>query len=234
VTVRNRRRNWAILGIEGQATAEVRLVGDWGQAREAGIGAEKMNARAPLIDGDVGMHLGPHVGRHIVVKGNAGDLLRRQMSVDDRGTATRPPGRQRHPRRSRGRARREIIVHGNVATKREAACGGVDRGGGNAGDFTASTCSRERRRAGRTRLAQRRGMKRGSIVSARSPICADLPLRLHVSAVMLRLVLAHLRQGTSRDRGAPVRGMGRWSGDAVEMNRGKSCCWSSRGRRPPI
>jgi formylmethanofuran dehydrogenase subunit C len=212
-------------GIEGQGDGEVRLVGDCRRVKRIGAG---MTRGRLVIDGDVGMHLGAGMsGGTIVVKGNAGDLL----GVEMLGGVIEVMGNAGHLVGSaiRGGAvgvgGGEIIVHGNVGNETGS---GMRRGliavGGNAGDFTGvNLLAGTVVVLGELGWRSGAGMKRGSIVSARSAdVLPTFSYACTYRPVMLRLVLAHLRQ-----RGLPVTDAhlsgryGRWCGDAVEMNRGE-------------
>jgi formylmethanofuran dehydrogenase subunit C len=212
-------------GIEGQGDGELHLVGDC--ARVKRIGAAMTRGRI-LIEGNVGMHLGAGMsGGSIVVKGNAGDSLGVEMLgglivvMGDAGHLVGSAIRGG----SVGVRGGEIIVHGNAGNETGS---GMRRGliavGGNAGDFTGvNMLAGTVVVLGQLGWRSGAGMKRGSIVSTRpADLLPTFTYACTYRPVMLRLVLAHLRE-----RGLPVTDAHvcgryrRWSGDAVEMNRGE-------------
>ena len=211
--------------VEGQGNGELHLVGDCVRVKR--IGAAMTRGRI-VIEGNVGMHLGAGMsGGTIIVKGNAGDSVGVEMLgglIVVMGDAGHLVGTTIRGGRVGVRGG-EIVVHGNVGNETGS---GMRRGliavGGNAGDFTgvdmlAGTVVV----LGQLGWRSGAGMKRGSIVSGRS---ADLLPTFSYACtyrpVILRLVLAHLRE-----RGLPVTDAQlcgryrRWSGDAVETNRGE-------------
>jgi formylmethanofuran dehydrogenase subunit C len=119
----------------------------------------------------------------------------------------------------------EIIVHGNAGNE---IGNGMRRGlvavGGDSGDFTAvNMLAGTVVVLGRLGWRTGAGMKRGSVVSCRS---AEL-LPTFSYACTYRPVLMRLLFGYLRERGLPVAHeqvvgrYARWSGDAVETNRGE-------------
>jgi formylmethanofuran dehydrogenase subunit C len=119
----------------------------------------------------------------------------------------------------------EIIVHGHVGNETGT---GMRRGliavGGNAGDFTgANMLAGTIVVLGQLGWRSGAGMKRGSIVSTQpADLLPTFSYACTYRPVMLRLVLAHLRQRGLAVTDAHVSGRyRRWSGDAVETNRGE-------------
>jgi formylmethanofuran dehydrogenase subunit C len=211
--------------VEGSGDGELRLVGDCSRIKR--IGSAMTRGRL-LVEGNAGMHLGVGMaGGTIVVKGNAGDSVGMEMTgglVVVEGDAGHLVGSTIRGG-SVGVRGGEIIVHGRVGNETGS---GMRRGliavGADAGDFTGvNMLAGTVVVLGQLGWRSGAGMKRGSIISGR---CADLlPTFRYACAyrpVMLRLVLGHLRR-----RGLPVTDAQlagryrRWSGDAVEMNRGE-------------
>jgi formylmethanofuran dehydrogenase subunit C len=212
-------------GIEGQGDGELHFVGDC--ARVKRIGAAMTRGRI-LIEGNVGMHLGAGMsGGTIIVKGNAGDSLGVEMLgglivvMGDAGHLVGSAIRGG----SVGVRGGEIIVHGNAGNETGT---GMRRGliavGGNTGDFTgANMLAGTIVVLGQLGWRSGAGMKRGSIVSTQpADLLPTFGYACTYRPVMVRLVLAHLR-----GRGLPVTDAHvtgryrRWSGDAVEANRGE-------------
>jgi formylmethanofuran dehydrogenase subunit C len=211
--------------IEGQPDGELRIVGN--AARVKLIGANMTRGRI-VIEGDAGMHLGAGMsGGEILVEGNAGDWVGAEMSggrIVVKGNAGHLAGSVFRGGQV-GMRGGEIIVHGNAGNEIGS---GMRRGlvavGANSGDFagvnmlagTVVVLGQLGWRAGA-------GMKRGTIVSCRpAELLPTFSYACSYRPVLLRLLLAHLRA-----RGLPVTDaqLGgryrRWSGDAVEMNRGE-------------
>jgi formylmethanofuran dehydrogenase subunit C len=211
--------------VEGKGNAELRVVGDC--ARVKRIGAA-MSRGSIVIEGNAGMHLGAGMsGGTIIVKGNAGDSVGVEMLgglivvMGDAGHLVGSTIRGG----SVGVRGGEIIVHGNVGNETGSSMRrGLIAVGGNAGDFTgvdmlAGTVVV----LGQLGWRSGAGMKRGSIISTQpADLLPTFSYACTYRPVILRLVLAHLRE-----RGLPVTDAHlsgryrRWSGDAVEMNRGE-------------
>jgi formylmethanofuran dehydrogenase subunit C len=212
-------------GIEGQGGGELRLVGDCTRVKR--IGAAMTRGRI-LIEGDVGMHLGAGMsGGAIIVKGNASDSVGLEMlggQIVIMGNAGHLVGSTIRGG-SVGIRGGEIIVHGNVGNETGT---GMRRGliavGGNAGDFTgANMLAGTIVVLGQLGWRSGAGMKRGSIVSTRSAeLLPTFRYACTYRPVVLRLVLAHLREtGLAVTDGCISGRYRRWSGDAVEANRGE-------------
>ena len=212
-------------GIEGKSDGEVRVVGDLRRVKRIGAG---MTRGRLVIDGDVGMHVGEGMsGGSILVNGNAGNSL----GVEMLGGMITVTGNAGHLIGSAIRGGSvgvrggQIIVHGNVGNETGS---GMRRGliavGGNAGDFTGvNLLAGTIVVLGELGWRSGAGMKRGTIVSARpADVLPTFSYACTYRPVMLRLVLAHLRQCGLPVTDAQVTGRyARWCGDAVEMNRGE-------------
>ncbi len=209
----------------------IHLEGDLSSVKLVGSG---MSAGSIVIDGDIGMHVGCEMsGGEITVNGDASDWVGPGMSggrVVVKGNAGHMVG-SAYRGQAAGMCGGEILVHGNV--KNETG-GGMRRGliavGGDAGDFTGvNMIAGTIVVFGELGMRTGAGMKRGSIVAFKPAeilptfeyICAYSPL-------FLRLYLLYLR-----DRGFPVEApyfngrYKRWSGDAVELNRGEILLFDS-------
>lgn len=210
---------------DGQPGGELRIVGDC--ARIKRIGSAMTRGRL-VIEGNAGMHLGAAMaGGEIAVEGNAGDWLGAEMlggRIVVRGSAGHLVGSALRGGRV-GVQGGEIVVHGSVGNETGS---GMRRGliavGGDAGDFTgvnllAGTVVVLGNLGWRTGA----GMKRGTIVSMQpAELLPTFRYACSYRPVMLRLTLAYLRE-----RGLPVSAgqisgrYQRWSGDAIELNRGE-------------
>jgi len=212
-------------GIEGKGDGELRLVGDCRRVKR--IGSAMTRGRI-VIDGEVGMHLGAGMsGGEIVVEGDAADSVGHEMlggRIVVRGNAGHLVGSTIRGG-SVGIRGGEIIVHGNVGNETGT---GMRRGliavGGNAGDFTgANMLAGTIVVLGQLGWRSGAGMKRGSIVSTRgAELLPTFRYACTYRPVMLRLVLAHLREQGLPVTDSHVRGRyRRWSGDAVQDSRGE-------------
>jgi len=211
--------------VEGKTNGELYIVGDC--ARVKMIGAAMTRGRI-VLEGNAGMHLGVGMsGGTIIVNGNAGDSVGAEMLgglIVVMGNAGHLVGSAIRGG-SVGVRGGEIIVHGNVGNETGS---GMRRGlvavGGNAGDFTGvNMLAGTVVVLGQLGWRSGAGMKRGTIASTQS---ADLlPTFTYACTyrpVMLRLVLMHLRESGLPVTDAHLSGRyRRWSGDAVEMNRGE-------------
>jgi formylmethanofuran dehydrogenase subunit C len=211
--------------IVGQGDGELHLVGDCTRVKR--IGAAMTRGRI-VIEGNAGMHLGAGMsGGAIIVKGNASDSVGLEMlggQIVIMGNAGHLVGSTIRGG-SVGVRGGEIIVHGNAGNETGT---GMRRGliavGGNTGDFTgANMLAGTIVVLGQLGWRSGAGMKRGSIVSTQpADLLPTFGYACTYRPVMVRLVLAHLR-----GRGLPVTDAHvtgryrRWSGDAVEANRGE-------------
>ncbi len=211
--------------VSGTPDGELHLEGDLSRVKRVGAG---MSEGRIVIHGPVGMHLGAGMsGGEIVVEGDAGDWVGPEMSggrIVIRGNAGHMVGSALRGS-AVGMRGGEIVVLGSVGNETGS---GMRRGvvavGGDAGDFTgvnmlAGTIVVLGRLGWRTGA----GMKRGSIVSMEpAELLPTFAYACTYRPVFLRLYLPHLRR-----LGLPVAdehvagSYQRWSGDAVELNRGE-------------
>jgi formylmethanofuran dehydrogenase subunit C len=213
--------------VAGSCDGEVRVHGELARVKLIGAG---MSRGRIVIDGDVGLHLGAAMtggeivgagmsGGRITVKGDAGRLV---------GSAYRG---------SRiGMRGGEIVVHGRAGNEvGNAMRNGLIAIGGDCGDFagvnmlagTIVVMGRPGNRYGA-------GMKRGTIVAMRET--SPLPTFTYActtSAGFLRLYLLHLRALGLPVDDAQIDGRyRRWSGDAIELNRGELLILADQGGTP--
>jgi formylmethanofuran dehydrogenase subunit C len=211
--------------VDGSPDGEVHLTGDLTRVKRLGAG---MTGGRMVVHGPVGMHVGTGMtGGEIVVEGDAGDWVGSAMSggrIIVRGNAGHLAGSA-----SRGDAvgmrGGEVVVFGNAGNE---VGSGMRRGlvavGGNTGDFTGVNML-----AGTIvvlgQLGQRTGagMKRGTIVSMHpAELLPTFAFACSYRPVFLRLYLVHLRSLGLPVGDAHLEGVyRRWSGDAMELNRGE-------------
>ncbi len=212
--------------VEGKADGEIRLEGDLTRVKHIGTG---MTHGRILVDGNVGAHLGRGMaGGEIVVEGDAGDWVGPEMS----GGRIIVKGNAGHLVGSADRGSPigilggQIIVHGNAGNEvGNAMRNGLIAVGGDTGDFAgvnmlAGTIIVLGRLGWRTGA----GMKRGSIVSMhRAQLLPTFTYACTYRPSFLRLYLVYLRQLGLPIEDAQISGKyQRWSGDAVELNRGET------------
>lgn len=180
------------------------------------------------INGSVGAHLGAEMsGGEIIVTGDAGDWVGREMSggrIVIKGNAGHMVGSAVRGA-SVGIQGGEIIVYGNV--KNELG-NGMRRGlivvGGDSGDFTGVNM-----KAGTIvvlgQLGQRpgAGMVRGTILSMQSAqLLPTFTYNTTYKPTVLKSMLIYLRKLGLPVEEAHIKGnYQRWSGDAIELNKGE-------------
>lgn len=212
--------------IEGEVKdGVVELAGDLSRIKL--LGSDMREGRLK-ISGSVGDHLGAGMtGGEIVVSGDAGDWLGREMSggrITVKGNAGHMVGSAVRGA-SHGIQGGEILIHGNA--KNEVG-NGMRRGliaiGGDSGDFTGVNM-----KAGTIivlgNLGQRpgAGMVRGTIISVNNAVL--LPTFTYNTTFkpsMLRNILIYIRKLGFQINDEFLSGnYQRWSGDAVELNKGE-------------
>ncbi len=219
--------------VRGTADGELHFTGDLGRVKH--VGAGMANGRI-VVHGSVGMHLGAGMtGGEIIVEGDAGDWVGPEISggrIIIKGNAGHMVGSA-----SRGSAvgvrGGEIVIFGNVGNE---AGNGMRRGliaiGGDAGDFAGvSMLAGTIVVLGRLGWRSGAGMKRGSIVSMHpAELLPTFSYDCTYAPPFLRLCLRHLRQLGFPVADAQVNGLyQRWSGDAIELNRGEVLLFHSAG-----
>jgi formylmethanofuran dehydrogenase subunit C len=211
--------------VTGSANGELRLTGDLSRIKLVGAG---MAAGRLVVAGPVGMHLGAGMaGGEIIVEGDAGDWVGPEMTggrIVIRGNAGHMVGSA-----CRGSAvgtrGGEILVFGSAGNE---VGSGMRRGliaiGGDCGDFagvnmlagTIVVLGSLGWRAGA-------GLRRGSIVAMHpAELLPTFAYSCTYQPPFLRLHLLYLRR-LGLDVTPPMLNGNyqRWSGDAVELNRGE-------------
>lgn len=203
----------------------VSVEGDLAKVKLMGSGMTQGRLR---IEGDVGAHLGAAMtGGEITVNGNAGDWLGREMQggrITVKGNAGHMVGSAVRGT-AVGMLGGEIIIHGDA--KNEVG-NGMRRGliaiGGGSGDFTGVSM-----KAGTIvvmgELGQRpgAGMVRGTIISTKpAELLPTFSYDTTYRPPILRTILLYLRkQGFLIDDRYLNGSYQRWSGDAIELNKGE-------------
>jgi formylmethanofuran dehydrogenase subunit C len=201
------------------------LTGDLGRIKF--IGAAMADGRL-VIHGNVGMHLGATMsGGQILVEGNAGDWVGPEMTggrIIVRGSAGHLVGSAVRGSTT-GMQGGEIFILGKAGNEIGS---GMRRGlvavAGDCGDFAGvNMLAGTIVVLGQMGWRPGAGMKRGTIV-AMQPV-EMLPTFTHACTyhpVFLRLYLYHLRMLGLPVTDAQMSGQyQRWSGDAIELNRGE-------------
>jgi formylmethanofuran dehydrogenase subunit C len=211
--------------VTGKGGLDIRVQGELNQVKYIGT---QMSQGSITIEGNVGMHLGcAMTGGEIRVLGNAGDWVGPEMCggrITITGNAGHMVGSM-YRGQSVGIQGGEIIVHGDV--KNETGSGmrrGLIAVGGHAGDFTAvNMLAGTIIVFGDLGIRSGAGMKRGTLVAFGS--AALLPTFEYACTyhpVFLRFYLLHLRRlGLDVDDRYITGRYQRWSGDAIELNRGE-------------
>jgi formylmethanofuran dehydrogenase subunit C len=211
--------------VTGVANGEINLTGDLSRVKLIGAG---MTDGRIVVHGPVGMHVGARMtGGEIIVEGDAGDWVGPEMSggrIIVKGNAGHLVGSASRGSPA-GLQGGEIFILGNAGNEVGSAMRrGLIAIGGNTGDFTgvnmlAGTVVVFGQLGARTGA----GMIRGSIVGMQpAEMLPTFSLACVYRPVFLLLYLSHLAA-----LGLPVSSRHlegsyqRWSGDAVELNRGE-------------
>jgi formylmethanofuran dehydrogenase subunit C len=214
-----------LFAVSGDGEDDMRIEGDL--VRVAGLGAGMAGGRL-TIDGRAGAHTGAGMtGGELVVSGDAGDWTGAEMAggrLVVRGAAGRRLGGA-YPGSRAGVTGGEILVHGDAG---DEAGAGLRRGliavGGRAGDAAGlSALAGTIVALGALGAKAGAGMRRASIVAMTEP--ALLPTYAKAATyrpLFLRLMLLRLRELGLPVTDEHVEGRyTRWSGDALELNRGE-------------
>jgi formylmethanofuran dehydrogenase subunit C len=211
--------------VTGSSNGDIRLSGDLSRVKLIGAG---MTQGRIVIEGHVGMHVGAGMASgEIIVEGNAGDWAGAEMRggrLVIKGNAGHTVG-SAYRGSTVGMRGGEIVVYGHA---RNEVGGAMRRGliaiGGDSGDFTgvnmlAGTIIVLGQLGWRTGA----GMKRGSIVSMHeAQMLPTFTFACTYRPVFLNLYLHHLRTMGLHIEDKHLHGpYHRWSGDAVELNRGE-------------
>ncbi len=211
--------------VSGKLNSTLEVTGDLSGVKY--IGAAMTSGRV-IVDGNVGLHVGAAMsGGEIEITGNAGDWVGPEMSggrIVIKGDAGHLVGAAIRGMRH-GILGGEIIVHGNAGNEiGNAMRRGLIAIGGRCGDFAgAGLLAGTIVVLGELGARAGAGMKRGSIVS----MCGAelLPTFTYACAyrpAFLSQYLLYLRGlGLSIDDDYITGQYRRWSGDAIELNRGE-------------
>jgi formylmethanofuran dehydrogenase subunit C len=216
--------------VTGKTDGEIRVEGDLSRVKLIGAG---MTGGRIVIEGHAGMHLGAGMaGGEIVVEGNAADWVGPEMSggrIVVKGNAGHLAGaavRGSHVGITGG----EIIIHGSAGNETGS---GMRRGliaiGGDTGDFTGvNMLAGTIVVLGRLGLRSGAGMKRGSILSLHdAEILPTFSFACTYRPGFVRIYLAYLESLGLPISDAQLSGRyRRYSGDAVEANRGEILLFS--------
>ncbi len=212
--------------VQGRYDGELRLVGDLGRVKLVGAG---MSAGRIVIEGRIGMHLGAGMsGGEILVQGAAGDWVGPDMSggrITIMGDAGHMVG-SAYRGAALGIRGGEILIHGTAGNEiGNAMRNGLIAVGGDCGDFAGvNMLAGTIVVFGTPGIRCGAGMKRGTLV-AMHPVELLPTFRYACSYEpgFLRLYLSHLRRlGLPVSREQLDGRYQRWSGDAIEMNRGEA------------
>jgi len=222
--------------VEGNGGGEIHVTGDLSHVKLIGAG---MADGRMVIHGPVGMHLGAGMtGGEILVEGDAGDWVGPEMTggrIVVRGNVGHLAGSAIRGSLV-GMRGGEIIVFGSAGNEvGNAMRRGLIAVGGDSGDFTGVNLL-----AGTIlvlgHLGQRTGagMKRGTIVGMHpAEVLPTFGYACTYQPVFLRLYLMHLRRLGLPISDAQLTGSyQRWTGDAIELNRGELLLLDS-GQTPP-
>ncbi len=211
--------------IETHGSEELRLVGDLGRVKLIGAG---MTRGRIVVEGNAGMHLGAAMaGGEIVVEGNAGDWVGPEM----RGGRIVIKGDAGHAVGSAYRGSRigmkggRILVHGKAGNEvGNTMRNGLIAIGGDCGDFAGvNMLAGTIVVFGALGIRAGAGMKRGTVVALGG--AEPLPTFTYACAYrpdFLRLYFRELAdEGLAIEPAHLTALYQRWSGDAVELNRGE-------------
>jgi len=212
--------------VTGQAPAgTVEVEGDLAKVKLLG---SAMSGGRLVIHGSVGAHLGAGMsGGEIIVDGDAGDWVGREMS----GGRILIKGNAGHMVGSAVRGAPvgitggEIIIYGNAQNE---VGHGMRRGliaiGGDSGDFTGANMKAGTVIVlGRMGMRPGAGMKRGTLVTGQpAELLPTFRYDCLYRPVFMRCYLLYLRRlGLAIEDSCISGSYQRWSGDALEMNRGE-------------
>jgi formylmethanofuran dehydrogenase subunit C len=212
--------------VTGQAPAgTVEVEGELAKVKLLG---SAMTGGRLAIHGSVGAHLGAGMsGGEIIVDGDAGDWVGREMSggrITIKGNAGHMVGSAVRGAPV-GITGGEIIIYGHAQNE---VGHGMRRGliaiGGDSGDFTgAHMIAGTVVVLGKMGMRPGAGMKRGTLVSGQpAELLPTFRYDCLYRPVFLRCYLLYLRRlGLAIEDSAIFGSYQRWSGDALEMNRGE-------------
>jgi len=212
--------------VSGKANGEVRVEGDLANVKHIGAG---MASGKLVVHGNVGSHLGAAMsGGEIEVAGNAGDWVGAEMQggrIVVKGDAGHMAGSAYRGSRV-GMTGGEIVVHGNAGNETgNTMRNGIIAIGGDSGDYAGvNMLAGTIMVLGRLGIRFGAGMKRGSIVTMHeAEVLPTFTYACTYRPTFLRLYLYRLRGFGLKVEDSHITGpYKRWSGDAVELNRGEA------------
>ncbi|MCY3803585.1 MAG: formylmethanofuran dehydrogenase subunit C [Gammaproteobacteria bacterium] len=220
--------------VTGKGTPDIHIEGDLAKVKM--IGACMSEGRV-IIEGNVGMHVGIGMsGGEILVKGDATDWVGPEMSggrITVLGDAGHMVG-SAFRGQSTGITGGEIFIHGSAKNEiGNSMRRGLIAIGGDAGDFTAVSM-----RAGtiivmgKMGVRTGAGMVRGTVVCfEESKILPSFEYSCRYQPLFLRLYLIRLQEHGFEEKINDKHINGkyeRYSGDAVELNRGEILLFSGQ------
>jgi formylmethanofuran dehydrogenase subunit C len=211
--------------VRGHGDSEIRLEGDLKLVKHIGAG---MTRGRIAIQGSVGSHLGAGMsGGEIRVDGDAGDWVGPEMKggrIVIEGNAGHMVG-SAYRGSPVGMREGEIIVKGRVGNEAgNAMRGGLIAIGGDSADFAGvNMLAGTIIVLGKLGIRTGAGMKRGSIVSMHeAPVLPTFTYACTYHPLYLRFYLLHLLDLGLKVAEPQLLGRyRRYSGDAVELNRGE-------------
>ena len=211
--------------VSGNGNGDLRLSGDLGKIKLIGGG---MAEGRLYIEGNGGMHLGAEMrGGEIMVDGNVTDWLGAEMSggrITVKGDAGHLVGGGYRGSQI-GMRGGEIIVHGRAGNEvGNTMRNGLIAIGGACGDFAGvNMLAGTIIVFGAAGWRYGAGMKRGTIVCMQPvELLPTFAYACTYEPTFLRLYMNHLRRlGLTIDDAWIDGAYARWSGDAVELNRGE-------------
>lgn len=211
--------------LKGRYDGELHLSGDLSRVKH--IGALMSSGRIH-VHGDVGAHLGAAMtGGEILVSGNAADWVGPEMGggrIVIEGKAGHMTG-SAYRGSPQGMTGGEILVKGGTGNETgHGMRGGLIAVGGDAGDFTGvNMLAGTIVVCGRPGIRTAAGMKRGSVLClSEAEMLPTFSYDCSYHPPWIRLYLEHLVAGGMDIDAACMDGdYDRWSGDAVELNRGE-------------
>ncbi|MCI0401169.1 MAG: formylmethanofuran dehydrogenase subunit C [Gammaproteobacteria bacterium] len=212
--------------VSGKGNSEFHIEGDLTRVKLIGAGLSRGRI---VIHGNVGLHVGAAMsGGEIIVEGDALDWVGPEMSggrIVVKGNAGHLVGSVYRGGRI-GMRDGEIIVHGNAGNEvGNGMRNGLIAIGGDCGDFTGvNMLAGTIIVLGELGWRSGAGMKRGTIVSMHDvELLPTFSYACTYQPTFLRLYLLHLQElGLSIDDAYISGRYRRFSGDAVELNRGEA------------
>lgn len=211
--------------IQGKYDGEIRIEGDLSNIKHLGSG---MTSGRMIINGNVGQHLGTGMsGGEIIVEGDAADWVAPEMTggrITIKGNAGHMVGSAYRGSKI-GMQGGEIIVHGNVRNEAgHAMRNGLVVIGGNSGDFTGvSMLAGTIIVLGEMGIRNGAGMVRGTIISMHDThMLPTFTYACTYHPVYIRMYLTYIKSlGLPVDESHITSNYKRWTGDAIELNRGE-------------